>query len=228
MREVTAEVEANTNRANGKKSIKTDTTQKYDNTERMVGEASKNVETSSTGRSLKIDISQEKTSDGFQQIYPDSESIHTSNSILTNDHNLNLTHPSQKLVKREIKQEINDLDTLYGTYDEATNCITIICPGEDENVPIQECVQEVSNDESNHLTPKFSYKEHLSPGYTISESLSPESMHSDDSDEHGAYRNDDCEYESHDSAKVEKSSSNIPPLADPWHESFSILFPSLA
>lgn len=52
----------------------------------------------------------------------------------------------------DIKQEselAHDLETtFYGTYDEATNSITIIYPGEESTgIGIQECVQEVSTDD---------------------------------------------------------------------------------
>lgn len=62
---------------------------------------------------------------------------------------------SAKSIKTEaeIKQEsetTSDLDTLYGTYDETTNSITIVYPGEESDgcMAIQECVQEVVSSES--------------------------------------------------------------------------------
>lgn len=151
----------------------------------------------------------------------------------------------------EIKQESEpapDLDTLYGTYDEATNSITIIYPGEENNdcVGIQECVQEVISTENigscdtgvaTHLTvPLLTTTTHLgtqlSPAYTDIMSPAMSDIYSD-VDNCGIsstkldYANlSDGGYESHDSPDPRLSNS----LADPWHENFIEfeLFPNLA
>lgn len=254
-------MEANSNRANDENSGKEDTTEEYDDTERVVGETSENVETSTASRGVRGSSSSETAPDCLQHVCTSSRNISEKNNQVlrtpdhivkpktdnipvdshiltspddTNDHiSINSVRNSNYLqttniLKHEIKQEpvTNDLDTVYGTYDEATNCITIICTGEDD-VAIQECIQEVSSDDSTHLTPKYSYKDYLSPGSTLCESLSPVSVHSEDSDGSLRYKHDDCGYESHDEPRIEKNPT-IAQLADPWHESFSILFPSLA
>lgn len=145
----------------------------------------------------------------------------------------------------EIKQESEpalDLDTVYGTYNEATNSITIIYPGEenDDCVGIQECVQEVIStdiDVAPHLTvPPLStthlgYPAQFSPAYIDTMSPAMSDVHSD-ADSCGIsptkldYANlSDGGYESHDSPD-QRLSNNA--LADPWHESFTELFPMLA
>lgn len=139
----------------------------------------------------------------------------------------------------KIKREpITDVDTVYGTYDEATNCITIIYPGEDDDIKIQESVQEVStetlaNQKDEQMTTPVQYADHLSP-YTCHDSMSPSSIHSDDTDTSTpASKQDsnfsDIGYESHGSPYDETISvPETSTLTDLWHESFSELFPSLA
>ena len=141
----------------------------------------------------------------------------------------------------KIKREpATDVDTVYGTYDEATNCITIIYPGENDNIQIQESVQEVSTedvknniDEPMSEIPAHHYTDHMSP-YTYHDSLSPSSIHSDDSDSKIHINKIDSSYsdkgyESHGSPFDETNSvQEGPALTDLWHESFSELFPSLA
>lgn len=141
----------------------------------------------------------------------------------------------------EVKQEVetHDIETIYGTYDEATNSVTIIYPGDDNDVEIQECVQEVvadgtcPNEDSSYLTPNY-YSNHLSP-YASTDSLSPSSsIHSEDTDNNLTQTKldsstSDCGYESHGSPNtdVRIDKDNIG-LTDLWHESFSELFPTLA
>lgn len=43
------------------------------------------------------------------------------------------------------QKTVTDSETLYGTYDERTNCITIVLP--DENISISEAVEEISSDD---------------------------------------------------------------------------------
>lgn len=146
----------------------------------------------------------------------------------------------------EIKQEsetASDLDTLYGTYDETTNSITIMYPGEenDGGVGIQECVQEVVStdsgvashvtDDAAHLTVPSSgthlcHSTQFSPAYT--NSMSP-AMSDIDSCGVSSAKQLDCTslsdggYESHDSPQSHRSDA----LFDLWPESFSELFPTL-
>ncbi|KAG7204067.1 hypothetical protein KM043_001921 [Ampulex compressa] len=140
----------------------------------------------------------------------------------------------------EIKQEpdTHDLDTVYGTYDETTNSITIIYPGDENSVGIQECVQEISTDSTGQTEdPKYlmpnRYSYQFSPANTYTDSMSPSSIHSEDTDPSFTTKADanlsDGGYESHDSPKPEirHAKSNIG-LSDLWHESFTELFPTLA
>lgn len=138
----------------------------------------------------------------------------------------------------KIKREpASDVDTVYGTYDEATNCITIIV---NDDIKIQESVQEISSegiqnqiDEPMPLTPMHSYTDQLSP-YASHDSMSPSSIHSDDTDSSMPINKQDSNlsdtgYESHGSPFEETCSVNeTSVLTDLWHESFSELFPSLA
>lgn len=135
--------------------------------------------------------------------------------------------------------DTHDLETIYGTYDEATNSVTIIYPGDESDVGVQECVQEVvadgicPNEDSSYLTPNY-YSDRLSP-YASTDSLSPSSsIHSEDTDNNLPRTKldsnaSDCGYESHDSpnSDVRLDRDNIG-LTDLWHESFSELFPTLA
>lgn len=178
----------------------------------MVGQTSKNVEASPICSSLNL--------------YPKESS---------SAQYLKKSSTPSELFKREVKvkQEpvVNDMDTVYGTYDEATNCITIIYPGEDDSIRIDECVQEISSDESTNLTPTYSYNDHVSPAYSMADSMSPSSIHSDDSEIKSAYYKfksniSNSGYESHDSPQIERNTGTTA-LTDLWHESFSELFPSL-
>ncbi|KAG8041261.1 hypothetical protein G9C98_002249 [Cotesia typhae] len=210
LREVTAGVEAHAQRPNEQVTIKKDTFEEFDDSKKMVGPASKNVEASPICSSL---ILYPKESTPFPAQYVDKSSI-------------------PELFKRQVKikqEPVSDVDTVYGTYDEATNCITIIYPGEDDAIRIDECVQEVSSDESANLTPN--YYNNVSPFYSIADSMSPSSMHSDDSDANSVcYKMksniSNCGYESHDFPQAERHTDTATPI-DLWHESFSELFPSL-
>ena len=227
LREVTAEVEANSNRTNEQVSVKEDTGEKRDNSKGMVGQASKDVEASRTCRSLST-----------------HQSWHPVSSTDSAHFTTNITAPVPVKSEVEVKQELDthDLDTIYGTYDEATNSVTIIYPGDESNVSIQECVQEVVTDGvnsvevSSHLPPNR-YSNQLSPSCTSMDSMSPSSIHSEDMDTSVAVDTSvvldsnasDCGYESHGSpnpdTRNEKSNLN---LTDLWHESFTELFPTLA
>lgn len=151
--------------------------------------------------------------------------------------------PAENISLQDVKvkrEPATDMDTVYGTYDEATNCITIIYSGEDDDVQIEESVQEVSteilqtqNDEPMSLIPVHTYADHLSP-YTCQDSMSPSSFHSDDTDSSIPISKRDSNfsdkgYESHDSPFDDTGSVHETSLlTDLWQESFSELFPSLA
>ena len=103
--------------------------EKPDHPEALVGQTSKNVEASRTGGSI----------DSVSSYLRD-----TSNWFLEDCDTTKITSIK---TETEIKQEsetASDLDTVYGTYDETTNSITIMYPGEENDgcVGIQECVQE--------------------------------------------------------------------------------------
>lgn len=202
----------------------------------MVDQASKNMETNSNPRGL---IAAAAT----KQVSHSSNGFSSNNNNNNNNNNNQLTKNQDVKIKRE---PINDVDTVYGTYDEATNCITIIYPGDNDDIKIQESVQEVSTEKNltthqkdEQILPKVvtqlqSYVDHLSP-YTCQDSMSPASIHSDDTDASTATasKNDsnfsDIGYESHGSPFDE--TVNVPEtstLTDLWHESFTELFPSLA
>jgi len=200
--------------------------EKPDHPEALVGQTSKNVEASRTGGSI----------DSVPSFLQD-----TSNWFLED---CDTTKTTSIKTETEIKQEsetASDLDTVYGTYDETTNSITIMYPGEENDgcVGIQECVQEVvssnesgaishTTDDAVHLTVPSSgiqlrYPAQFSPAYT--NSMSPAMS---DVDNYGisSTKQLDCAslsdggYESHDSPQ-----SHMSELFD--LESFSELFPTL-
>lgn len=208
-----------------------DPVEKSDRSERMVGQASKDVEADRVRESI-TNVSYLPDTSDWHTVVRDTES----------------TAPIKAEI--EIKQESEpapDLDTVYGTYDEATNSITIIYPGEENDgcVGIQECVQEVISTENvggcdagvvTHLTiPPLSthlgYPAQFSPAYIDTMSPAMSDVHSD-ADSCGIsstkldYANlSDGGYESHDSPDPRLTNNA---LADPWHESFTELFPMLA
>lgn len=194
---------------------------KSDHPEALVGQASKNVETNRTGGSISSTASCLRN---------------TSNWFLADCD----TRNDQASIKTEIKQEsetASDLDTLYGTYDETTNSITIMYPGEENDgcVGIQECVQEVvstenviSQDDAVHLTSSGIHlcPKQFSPAYT--NSMSPDMSDVDSCGVPSAKQLDcaslsDGGYESHDSPQSHVSDV----LFDLWSESFNELFPTL-
>lgn len=133
---------------------------------------------------------------------------------------MNVNGPITIAEKLEIKEEpVHDAEMVYGTYDEATNCITIIYPEE----------------KTMHITPKQQRRQRLqieSPQHSY-DSMSPTSIHSDDTELSTLatnkldYVQSDAGYESHGSPASSVSGTNHA-LTDLWHESFSELFPSLA
>lgn len=199
----------------------------------MVGPASKNVEADRSCRSVTT----------YRNWHPVSSTANNNNNSNRALCTLSSTSaPVPIKTELEIKQEpdVQDLDTVYGTYDEATNSITIIYPGEENGMAIQECVQEVSTDgtgqteDTSYLTPNHCYSNQFSPAYTCTDTMSPSSIHSEDTDAGytAAKSNDatvsDGGYESHGSPCPEPNHSRAVPLTDLWHESFSELFPTLA
>lgn len=230
LREVTAEVEANPRRTNEQVSVKENTAEKCDHSKGVVGKTSKDVEASGTCRSMSTTL---------QSWHPVSS---TASTTTTPPYTTNTTTPAIAPVsiksEVEVKEEVepHDLDTIYGTYDEATNSVTIIYPGDEASVGIQECVQEVVTDDSSYLTANY-YSNQFSPSYTSTDSsMSPSSIHSEDMDNVVNFtrtkldsNTSDHGYESHGSpnsdVRMEKNSLG---LSDLWHESFSELFPTLA
>ncbi|XP_077262989.1 LOW QUALITY PROTEIN: X box binding protein 1 [Temnothorax americanus] len=228
LRNVSPEVETNPQRSNEQVSVNEAPVKKSNHPEALVGQTSENVEANRTGGSVN------STSSCLQT---------TSNWFLADCD----TRSTTSSIKTEIKQEsetASDLDTLYGTYDETTNSITIMYPGEENDgcMGIQECVQEVVSTENNvvnqmtddatHLTiPSSSvhlcYPTQFSPAYT--NSMSPAMSDVDSCGVSSSAKQLDCAslsdggYESHDSPESHVSDA----LFDLWSESFSELFPTL-
>ncbi|KAI4502243.1 hypothetical protein M0802_002925 [Mischocyttarus mexicanus] len=216
LREVTTEVETNTNRSDEQVSVEGNTVKKSDNSERMVGEASKNVETDAIdGRSLNGNNSWHSNCIDVALIVPDNSRTPID---IEND------------IKVKKEPDINDIETIYGTYDETTHSITIIYPSQGDNLGIQECVEEISSsDNAYHVDDVTSMTMH----HSCSNQYSPAYSCTDTSDSHFS----DGGYESHSSPspdipknnkndKRNNNHSNIC-LTDTWHESFTELFPML-
>ncbi|XP_012263783.3 LOW QUALITY PROTEIN: uncharacterized protein LOC105690536 [Athalia rosae] len=229
LREVTAEVEANAHQSSEQINIPREATKESSDTTRMVGQTSENVETDRTNRSLNT------------RSLPDQSSGSSTTPIFCTPTNADVLPTHENVVEVKEEPNLNDMDTVYGTYDESTNCITIIYPGNGEDIKIEESVQEISSDsiyneeDSTYLTPGHAFADHLSPAHTFTDSLSPASNHSEDIemvdppskiDSHLS----DGGYESHGSPNTEIINTNAAAatLTDLWHESFSELFPSLA
>lgn len=124
-------------------SVRDDPVKKLGHPETVVGQASEDVEAGRAGGSVGATY----VRDGD----PASSSWHS--AVTASDASPPPPPPAITEIKTEIKQEsaelAHDLEaTLYGTYDEATNSITIIYPGEaNGGVSIQECVQEIGTDD---------------------------------------------------------------------------------
>ncbi|CAD7088922.1 unnamed protein product [Hermetia illucens] len=119
---------------------------------------------------------------------------------------------------------VADPETLYGTYDEKTNSITIVMP--DGDISVEEAVEVVCDtpDEEDVMMDSTSssavdafdpIKEFLCPKEPVVEAKSPLSTHSIS----------DCGYESIGSPQSDMGSLQ---LDDIWSSSFTELFPSLA
>jgi len=206
-------------------SVKEDPVKESDCSETMVGQTSKNVETDRAGGSVGSNAAYLCTSNW----HPTTETV-----CCTTDTAVTMTtaSPSPSIkTEVEVKQEselTQDMETLYGTYDMATNSIMIIYPNEENDMAIQECVQEVdslniaadpanpSNFQSLDYMTQFSLA-HTDTMDTIND------MHSDSVSKLDYSNQSDAGYESHGSP-----SSQSNDLTDLWHESFTELFPTLA
>ncbi|XP_015177465.1 PREDICTED: putative uncharacterized protein DDB_G0284695 [Polistes dominula] len=144
------------------------------------------------------------------------------------------------------------METVYGTYDETTNSITVIYPGQGDNIAIQECVEEISScdnayhvDDVTSMTMHHSSSDQYSPAYTCTDTMSPSSICSDNVDASFSSSKSDAHfsdggYESHGSPSPDiyknnnnnnnnnsSNKHNSICLTDTWHESFTELFPML-
>ena len=176
----------------------------------MVGETSSYVEADASGGSIALADQLH-----LSETLANSVAVPTIVPTVT----LNSSGPITIAEKVEIKEEpMPDTEMVYGTYDEATNCITIIYPEEDVTR-----LSPISQQQQPHLlhSPSHSY-----------ESLSPTSLHSEDTEltvpsNKFEVVHSDAGYESHGSPASSVNGANNA-LTDLWHESFSELFPSLA
>ncbi|XP_015177418.1 PREDICTED: uncharacterized protein LOC107066901 [Polistes dominula] len=116
-------METNTHRSDEQVSAEGNTIKKSDNSERMVGETSKNVETDTIDdRNLNSNNSwRSNCSSDVVRIVPDNSRI-TTPIVIKNEID----------VKQDL--DINDMEIVYGTYDETTNSITVIYPGQGDNI----------------------------------------------------------------------------------------------
>lgn len=181
----------------------------------MVGETSSYVEASSTCSSV--------AEDGLRLDQSISESSISTFPLIPTV-TLNSSGPITLADQVQIKEEpMHDTEMIYGTYDEATNCITIIYP-EEEDTSVT------------HLSPNQCQKHLNSPAHSYGDSMSPSSIHSEDTEMMSIANStnkfetphSDCGYESHGSPASSESEVNNSSLDELWHESFSELFPSLA
>ncbi|XP_031788086.2 LOW QUALITY PROTEIN: uncharacterized protein LOC116417701 [Nasonia vitripennis] len=208
LREVTAEVETNPPQSNEQSPVKKESTERFDNTEKMVGQTPNYVEADTSGGSVAI-------------VNPTTQNIPKGVTSIVPTVTLNSSGPITIAENIEIKEEpMHDAEMVYGTYDEATNCITIIYP-EDE----------VITRLSPNSIPIQSKQLLASPSHSY-DSMSPASLHSDDADvaagKLDSTAHSDGGYESHGSPASSDVAGANNALTDLWHESFSELFPSLA
>jgi len=148
------------------------------------------------------------------------------------DDSLNTPTKKRAHIKIEPKNEDetcmdleNDDDTLYGTYDEKTHCITILVSGDD--IATDEAVEEVYSDE-----------DHSSEGSSNVSMLSPAPSHCSSTGHHSSSQllsdtivdvkspisipSSDCGYES-----IGSPLSYCSDMDELWNSSFNQLFPSL-
>lgn len=222
-------------------SVKKDPVKEPDHSETMVGQTSENVETDRTGKGVGSSGTYVcGTSNWHSTAGAVCGTADAATTTTTTTSSPPPPPPHQQPIKTEIeiKQEselTQDMETLYGTYDMATNSITIIYPGEENGMGIQECVQEVissSMDNTNVGTGHLSNPSSLQPldyitqlSQTYTDTM-PDSMTDIRSDSGISMStkldySPDPGYESHDSPDQSND------LTDLWHESFTELFPSL-
>ncbi|XP_032667962.1 LOW QUALITY PROTEIN: uncharacterized protein LOC116842625 [Odontomachus brunneus] len=152
LREVNIEVQATPDKSNEQVSIKDDSDEKSSHPETVVGQTSENVEANRASGSVG-DASYLTADSSLSNYHPVVCSTRSDAQGVMTNATTGQTTPSLAIkTEVEIKQEsevAHDLETtFYGTYDEATNSITIIYPGqEDADIGIQECVQEISTDD---------------------------------------------------------------------------------
>lgn len=198
------------------KSIKKESPKGPEDPEKMVGQAPSNVEADPSSGSV--------TPAAASLLSQPSQSIPKVVGPVIPAVTLN--SPIKIAKKLDIKEEpMHDAEMVYGTYDEATNCITIIYPEEDMTTRLSPL--------PHHQEQQQQQQQLLSPAHTY-ESMSPASMLSEDVEVGGSVPLSkldgvlsDGGYESHGSPASSVNGTNSA-LADLWHESFSELFPSLA
>ncbi|XP_014205293.2 LOW QUALITY PROTEIN: uncharacterized protein LOC106637139 [Copidosoma floridanum] len=218
MREVAAQVETNSPHTDEQDAVEKESACELDITEEMVGQASSYVEADATDGNIAMVMDVEQSQ---AQVIPQVNLLPTD---LIPTITLNASDPitiADNIV--QIKEEpMQDTTTelVYGTYDEATNCITIIYPEEEvAHLTISEQPQ----------SPQYL----LSPSYSY-DSMSPQSVHSEDTDLvtpvatmvscKSDYVHSDAGYESPGSPESVGNDA----LTDLWQEDFRELFPTLA
>lgn len=160
--------------------------------------------------------------------------VGTGTEILESTKNINdsLNTPTKKRVHIKIEQQneddecmdleniSNDTDTLYGTYDEKTHCITILVNGDD--IATDEAVEEVYCEEDNTFETEVSTSpsNYSSSGCSSSQSLSDAIV---DAKSPISVDSGDCGYES-----IGSPLSYCSDMDELWNNSFNQLFPSLA
>lgn len=121
----------------------------------------------------------------------------------------------------DLENVSNDDDTLYGTYDEKTHCITILVGGDD--IATDEAVEEVYCDEDHSseasmLSPVPSHCSSID--HSSSQSLSD--VIADAKSPISIAQSSDCGYES-----IGSPLSYCSDMDELWNSSFNQLFPSL-
>ncbi|XP_014477639.1 PREDICTED: LOW QUALITY PROTEIN: uncharacterized protein LOC106746034 [Dinoponera quadriceps] len=258
LREVNLEVQAAPDKSNEQVSVKDDSVKEPGHPEAVVGQTSENVEANRAGGGVGVEsylTADLTSSSNCHPVVCGAARPERSNAQRVVTVGPTTTPPLAIKTEVEIKQEsepAHDLETtFYGTYDEATNSITIIYPGEESaDIGIQECVQEVSTDDGvavdvatdvRYLTPPpppppppplHGYSAQFSPAYTCrTDTMSPASTNSDTDScvvaQVDSPSSMDCGYESHDSPSVD-SHCRYSHINDLWHENFRELFPALA
>lgn len=161
--------------------------------------------------------------------------LETTGRLLTNSTQSSETHSQshEEIPLEIVKHEVVSVpDTVYGTYDESTQTVTIIVPHEG-GMLVEEAVQEVvtTEDETDSdILINDCKDEPVSPcSSNSSEVLSSDSSFYMQTESpvvcHTEAPLSDCGYESLDSPQSEMSATEC--VADLWNECFTELFPSL-